>query len=85
MDGTGGYAGWRWIFIIEGVVTVGIAIISKFLIADWPEQAKFLSESEKALLALRLERDGAGGSCRMDHLDMAAVKRILSDWKIWCG
>lgn len=46
MDGVGGYAGWRWIFILEGLFTVVVAFLSFWVIQDYPETAKFLSEEE---------------------------------------
>jgi hypothetical protein len=46
MQGVGGKAGWAWIFILEGLFTVLCAIASYFIIADFPEHAKFLSETE---------------------------------------
>lgn len=84
MHGLGGYSGWRWIFIIEGLVSIVFAVVAKFVIADWPEQAKFLSTQEKALHQERMSRD-VGGGARMDRLDSAAWKRILSDWKVYVG
>ncbi|KAI9809569.1 MAG: hypothetical protein M1825_000001 [Sarcosagium campestre] len=81
MDGIGNYSGWRWIFIIEGLLTIVVAIISKWLIADWPETAKFLNESEKALLKRRLEDSGSIG--HMDSLTRDAALKIFKDWKIW--
>ncbi|KAI9045066.1 putative transmembrane transporter [Aspergillus affinis] len=82
MHGISGYSGWRWIFIIEGLLSIASAI-PKFIIADWPEQAKFLNE-EKKLLKERNSRD-VGEGARMDRLDAAAWKRIMSDWKIYIG
>lgn len=38
------------IFILEGIFTVVCAVVSKFIIADWPETCKFLTEDEKELL-----------------------------------
>ncbi|KAE8376098.1 major facilitator superfamily domain-containing protein [Aspergillus bertholletiae] len=84
MHGLGGYSGWRWIFIIEGLLSIVSALPAKYLIADWPEQAKFLNSEEKALLKERNSRD-AGDGARMDRLDGAAWKRIMSDWKIYVG
>jgi len=85
MDALRGYAGWRWIFIIEGIATAAVAIVAFFTIADWPEQVKFLTVREKALVAYRLANDGHTGVARMDTLNGFAVKRIFSDWKIWCA
>ncbi|KAA8649960.1 hypothetical protein EYZ11_000973 [Aspergillus tanneri] len=84
MHGLGGYSGWRWIFIIEGLLSIASAIPAKLIIADWPEQAKFLNEEEKDLLKERNSRD-TGEGARMDRLDGAAWKRILLDWKIYVG
>ncbi len=71
------------IFIIEGLLTIVLSVGAKFLIPDWPETAKFLNAEEKALLARRLDLDGA--KARMDHLTKRAVFSILKDWKIWVG
>ncbi len=74
---------WRWIFIIEGLLTVVVAIIFKFWVVDWPETAKFLTDADRVLLLRRLRSDA--GFARMDHLDKRAAKRIFSDWKIYVG
>ncbi|KAH8431086.1 uncharacterized protein LDX57_008747 [Aspergillus melleus] len=47
MDGVGGYEGWRWIFILEGLLTVVVAFIAPFAIHDSPETATFLNEEER--------------------------------------
>jgi len=83
MDGIGGYEGWRWIFIIEGLLTVVVGLMSKWWIVDWPETATFLNDEERRLLIQKLIEDS--GSARMDRLDKTAVKRVFFDWKIWCG
>ncbi|EMD00019.1 hypothetical protein BAUCODRAFT_30459 [Baudoinia panamericana UAMH 10762] len=83
MNGIHGYSGWRWIFIIEGIMTVVIAIACKWLIVDWPEKAKFLNDEEKKMLVARLTADVA--DARMNRLDKPAIKRIFSDWKMYVG
>jgi len=77
------HIGWRWIFIIEGLLTIIIAISFKFIVVDWPETATFLTETERALLLKRLALDV--GEARMDVLNRRSAKRIFTDWKIWCG
>jgi MFS family permease len=37
LNGVGGKPGWAWIFIIEGLVTIVVALFAKFLINDSPE------------------------------------------------
>ena len=81
MDGIGGYGGWRWIFIIEGLATVVVGVISKWWVPDWPETAAFLDEDERTILTARLADDQ--GECRMDRLDKNALKRSFGDWKMY--
>ncbi|EER28038.1 hypothetical protein D8B26_006687 [Coccidioides posadasii str. Silveira] len=83
MDGVAGYGAWRWIFILEGIATVVIAVASKFIIADWPETAKFLKEDERRLLIARLAADNKGAT--MDRLDSKSIKRCLTDVKVYLG
>lgn len=83
MDGIAGYSGWRWIFIIEGLATVVVAVIAKFIIVDWPESATFLNEDERALLLRRLAEDQ--GEAKMDRMDKSSMKRTFSDPKLYLG
>ncbi|KAI2840226.1 hypothetical protein CBS147321_7234 [Aspergillus niger] len=54
MNGVGGYSGWRWIFIIEGLATVVVAVMSYFLLYDYPDTASFLTRDERAWILRRL-------------------------------
>ena len=47
MDGIGGKPAWAWIFIIEGLLTVLVGIASFWVIQDFPDTAKFLTEDER--------------------------------------
>lgn len=53
MDGIRGIHNWRWIFILEGVFTVIVGIFSFFLVADFPENAKWLNEEERNFVVNR--------------------------------
>ncbi|KAL8819914.1 MAG: hypothetical protein Q9191_007628 [Dirinaria sp. TL-2023a] len=83
MDGVGGYEGWRWIFIIEGLITVVISVVASFTIAPWPEDCKFLNAQDKALLLKRLAEDR--GHRKPDRLTFRAFVNTLTDWKVWAG
>ncbi|WWD17598.1 hypothetical protein CI109_102039 [Kwoniella shandongensis] len=71
MDGVGGQEGWRWIFILEGILTIVVAIASFWMLYDYPDTAKFLSPAEKAFVKDRL------------HLDSLVVLHAFLDYKIW--
>lgn len=47
MDGVGGLAGWRWIFILEGLCTVLIGVFATLIMPRGIATAKFLTEEER--------------------------------------
>jgi MFS family permease len=57
LDGSLGYGAWQWLFIIEGVITVGVALAAIPILPNFPHTTKWLTEEEKALAIWRLEED----------------------------
>jgi MFS family permease len=53
MDGVGGFAGWRWVYIIEGIFSIVIAIIVWFGLPNDPSNAYFLNDKEKVMMQIR--------------------------------
>jgi predicted MFS family arabinose efflux permease len=84
MDRLGGYRGWRWIFILEGVLTCVVAIIFWFLLPDFPEDAKWLKEDERAYVKARLEVD-QGKSALERPITFRDVVNVFKDYKIIVG
>ncbi|KAL5464672.1 hypothetical protein PMIN07_004399 [Paraphaeosphaeria minitans] len=82
MDGVNGWAGWRWLYIIEGSVTIAWAFCCMFLVPKSYETAYFLNADEKAIMRLRAERAEAysGGS---GHVSKADIKEAAKDVKSW--
>ena len=76
-----GWSGWRWIFVIEGVFTVGVTFICWPFMSNWLHTAKWLSTKEKATLAERIRQDGIIG--RMDVLNQKSLIRCITDWKVY--
>jgi MFS family permease len=56
-DGWMGMRGWHWLFLLEGIPTVLLGIVCLFFLTDRPEQAAWLSESERGWLIGRLEKE----------------------------
>jgi hypothetical protein len=52
-------ANWcrRWLFIIEGAITVVIAIAAIFILPNFPRTTKWLTEEERQFAVWRLEED----------------------------
>ncbi|KAI1356299.1 major facilitator superfamily domain-containing protein [Xylaria sp. FL0043] len=91
LDGVAGLAGWRWIFILEGIATVVIAFTAFFLLYDFPETATFLTEEERAFVIFRLKYQGQSedkdeGALRVSQAEEFEWKYVwaaFKDWQIW--
>src|SRR6201993_45382 len=54
LDGVLGLHGWQWLYILEGVPAVILAILVPFVLTDTPERAKWLAPDARAWLIARL-------------------------------
>ncbi|UTD25931.1 MFS transporter [Bradyrhizobium sp. WD16] len=59
LDGVAGLRGWQWLFILEGVPSIVLGIVTWFFLTDRPAAATWLSAPQKAWLAGRLAREEA--------------------------
>ncbi|KAG2061068.1 MFS general substrate transporter [Suillus hirtellus] len=80
MEGVGGLHGWQWIFCLEGIATVLVAILSFFYLHDYPETAKFLTESERSYIVDVLKQDSNNLSSRFDT---RFIWQAIKDYKIY--
>ena len=87
MDGAAGIAGWRWLFILEGIASVVASVAVFFLMPDYPTNSKrFLNEEETILACNRLAIDGIGltQGAHGEHLShWKAFKMCVGDWRTW--
>lgn len=80
MNGVGGYMGWRWVFIIEGLITCVAACILFFFMSDFPEEVKWLTDEERAFVRAKLARD-VGKSAHHAKLGKREVLAVFKDCK----
>ncbi|THV05376.1 MFS general substrate transporter [Dendrothele bispora CBS 962.96] len=57
MEGARGIRGWRWLFIIEGSITIAFGLLIPLVLADYPTSTKWLTEHERIIAQGRLVRD----------------------------
>ena len=82
MDGIGGRPGWAWIFILEGIVTVAAALASYWMVLDFPQDAKRLTEEERARIVRRLKEDPLNNT-EQHAFKSAYVWSAVKDWKTY--
>ncbi|CAG8319764.1 unnamed protein product [Penicillium salamii] len=85
LEGAQGIRGWRWLFIIEGVITIGFAILSIFILPDFPATTKRLSDRERQIAVARLARENVTASSEGTEKlsNWGACKVACQDYRTW--
>ncbi|KAG6918952.1 hypothetical protein DXG01_010191, partial [Tephrocybe rancida] len=83
MDGIGGKPGWAWIF--KGLATVLAGVASFWIIQDFPDTAKFLTEAERTVVVRRLQSDDQFSAAGGEKLQWKYILKAVKDWKTWVG
>ncbi|KAK5331824.1 hypothetical protein LTR93_000829 [Exophiala xenobiotica] len=78
--------GWRWIFIMEGILTCVVGIIGYFFLVDFPDKAArtswaFLNERECQFITRRIAKDRGDAELEPFNLKKWAASGL--DLKIW--
>ncbi|KAK8125162.1 MFS general substrate transporter [Apiospora kogelbergensis] len=83
LEGTRGYPGWRWVFIIEGLMTVVFSIPVIIFCPNFPHQAQswFLKPTERERVLAHLEAS-RGVETRSSASDQVSICKVLVDWRI---
>ncbi|KAG9956740.1 hypothetical protein KCU61_g9605, partial [Aureobasidium melanogenum] len=74
-------ASWRVMFIVCGAMTVAIGIVFFFAMPSGPQDAWFLNEREKEVLAARMVKCHEGGDRK--NFSVAQLREALQDVKVW--
>lgn len=88
-EGLGGLEAWRWIFIIDGIISIVVGIIGFYMIPGTPTDCYsiFLSDDEIRLLRRRLKQNHTAGRPHVDVLKSLFSKdiwiQILTSWEVY--
>ncbi|GME30190.1 major facilitator superfamily transporter [Neofusicoccum parvum] len=82
MNGVHGLAGWRWLFVFDGVITLPMALWGYYALPDLPSNTRvnWLKPEEKELA---LERMRKAGKHLEEPFTIKGLKRILRRWHFW--
>lgn len=77
----------RWLFYIEGALTMFFAFLCIFVLPDFPETTRWLSPIERKLAIRRMEEDTAGVEDGDEKIEgsgpMHGFWLAVTDWKVW--
>lgn len=80
MAGVSGFAGWQWLFLLEGAPAVIGGIVTFFYLSNGPKDAKWLTSSERNVIVPALEAEDA------THRAMGHGHRLIDallSGKVW--
>ncbi|KAK1765156.1 major facilitator superfamily domain-containing protein [Phialemonium atrogriseum] len=80
-SGSGGLSGWQWLFLVEGIVTVVVGVAIWFLLPDFPDTAKWLTDREKAFIQARLPSNAP--RTKEQNFKWAEIVESLQDKRLW--
>jgi D-galactonate transporter len=75
-DQVGGYQGWQWMFLLEALPAVFVGFMVFWYLDDRITDAKWLSESERQMLARRIDEEDQS----KEHMPVSAV---LKNKRVW--
>jgi hypothetical protein len=77
-------AGWRWLFIIDGVISLPIALAGFFIFPGLPSSAKpwWLTPAEHKLARTRMVNAGVAPSKK---LSWTVIRRTFTRWEFYLG
>ncbi|KAI0517533.1 major facilitator superfamily domain-containing protein [Xylaria bambusicola] len=81
LGGVQGLSSWRWVFILEGIATILVAVAALFFVSDFPREANWLSENEREFLLKKTESEEP----HTVPITTVDIKSFLSKPTNWLG
>jgi MFS transporter, ACS family, tartrate transporter len=78
LDGFAGLRGWQWLFVLEGVPSILLGLMTFFYLDDRPNQAAWLEDKERDWLVSTLEAEHQD-KARDGHTSMW---KAFADWRV---
>ena len=72
-----GFAGWRWLFVLEGMPAVVLGAIAFAWLRDWPKDAVWLSDGQRNWITRELESEKPADRRGVSVLETLRSGRVL--------
>ncbi|MCJ1305833.1 hypothetical protein MMC08_008650 [Hypocenomyce scalaris] len=82
MQNRGDLPAWKWLFLIEGVITIGCAFIAVLILPDFPATTKWLTDEEREYAIRRLQHNNTASRAG-DITHLQSLSYALKDWRTW--
>ncbi|OTB00197.1 hypothetical protein M426DRAFT_268110 [Hypoxylon sp. CI-4A] len=82
MNGKHGLAGWRWLFIMDGVISIPIAIWGFFAIPDLPHNTRALYWSAEERV-YGVKRSAEIGRAPLPQFTLKSIVKVYTNWRLW--
>jgi len=76
----------RWLFYIEGSITIFVSICAVFIIPDYPHNDRWLTPEEREIMVSRLDEDIAKDGLTAEDLTVTpfqGLRMAVTDWHVW--
>ncbi|KAJ5572416.1 hypothetical protein N7450_009400 [Penicillium hetheringtonii] len=83
LDGNYGIAGWRWLFIIEGCITIGVSVLAAIFLPNYPATTSWLDEQEQGYAQWRLIDDAGEADDAKSSSIKEALMLVFADKRIY--
>ncbi|RJE27025.1 transporter [Aspergillus sclerotialis] len=82
LEGRGGFRGWQWLFVVDGIISMPIALSGFLILPDVPEISSpwYLKKQEVTLAQKRMELEGRKNR---GPYTKAKLKKIFKSWHIY--
>lgn len=78
LSGAMGYAGWQWLFFMEGLPSIAVGLAAFVVLTDGIKKAKWLTAEERALLEAQIAADSA-------HKAKHSLREVFTTGRVCCS